>query len=133
MSNNFYKIRPYQETDKSFIMASFLRGVYYGNPFYTMTPKDAFMTNYKRVGESFIANCDIKIACLADDDDIILSYIILSKDNHTLHWCFTKKAWRQQGLAKALMPKKVNTYTHFTELGSKLKHKLNAIFNPFSL
>lgn len=132
MSNKFFIVREYKPEDKNFVMASFLRGVYYGNPFYNMTPKDDFMNNYKHVGEALIANASIKVACLPDDIDIILGYCITSKDAHTLHWCFVKSAWRKSGIAKALLSTDIHTFTHFSELGLSLKHKLNkAIFNPF--
>lgn len=131
MNSNHFTIRDYKPFDKNFIMASFLRGVYYGNKFYGMTPKDDFMNNYKHVGESLIANAKIRVACLPDDPDVILGYCITSSSDEIIHWCFVKTAWRRQGILKAMLPNTVTTNTHFTELSLTLRHKMKLTFNPF--
>lgn len=132
--NKHYDIRDYVEGDKNFIMATFMRGIYYGDSWFSLIPKDIFMGNYKAVGEALIASPRniIKVACLKDDADIILGYSILSKDFTTLHFVFVKSAWRNQGIGKSLIPATTNTITHLTTLGRKLMIKLkDAIFNPF--
>lgn len=133
MNNNHFVVRSYKSEDKNFIMASFLRGVYYGNSFYNMTPKDDFMNNYKHVGESLINNAKIRVACLPDDQDVILGYCITSVSDEIIHWCFVKTAWRRQGILKAMLPITVTTSSHFTELSLTLRHKLKLTFNPFKM
>lgn len=132
MSSNLYTIRAYKDEDKNFILATFLRGLYYGNEFYNLIPKPVFMSNYDRVGDALIKNATIKIACLTDDPDVILGYSILSKDGRVLHWCFVKSSFRQQGIAKSLVPYNFTNFTHFTSLGLILAKKFNNLtFNPF--
>lgn len=131
-----YDIRDMKPEDKNFILATFLRGLYYGDSWFSLISKDAFMTNYKKVGE-FLLNHEkvtIKIACLKEDPDVILGYSILSTDFSTVHWVFVKKAWREKGIAKSILPNHPTEVTHLTTLGKSLLPKINnPTFNPFKL
>lgn len=129
-----YNIRPYKEADKNFILASFLKGLYYGNKYYNMIDKRIFMDNYKIVANGLLTspNVTIKVACLPEDSDVILGYSILSKDNKRIVWVFIKTVWRRKGLGKSLIPVNPESYMHFTDVGLELVKKLpNCIFNPF--
>lgn len=137
MSNDvkeLYEIRIYEPTDFNFIMATFLRGLYYGDSWFSLMPKDVFMNVYKQIAEALINKHQVYIACLKEDRDVILGYSILSKDETTIHWVFVKQMWRKQGIGRSLIPQSVNCVTHLTDLGRKLMPKINnCIFNPFNL
>lgn len=129
---SLFEIRDYKPEDKPFIMATFLRGLYYGDSCYSIMPKDLFMNNYKLVTEALLIRHTVKVACLCEDKEVILGYSILSKDFQTIHWCFVKSAFRKQGIAKALLPRHPSYITHLTKLGQSLMHKFeNVAFNPF--
>lgn len=130
------EIRDYKLSDHNFVIASFLKGVYYGNKFYGMIEKNTFMANYKYIAEALITQNVVKMACLKDDPDTILGYSILSKDFTTVHWVFLKKDWRSKfGIFKQLVPMNPVSYSHFTTQGLDIaKHKFpNTTFNPFKL
>lgn len=147
--SDLYYVRDYNpEVDKAFVLATFLRGLYYGNTFFKMIPKDIFMDNYKRVAEALIdgQRSIIKVACLKDDPDTILGYSILSIDFSTIHWVYVKSSetkikgtaekltWRNKGIGKSLVPKYPLAYSHFTDTGLILVKKFdNCIFNPFAI
>lgn len=139
MSDDFvglFHVRDGIESDNNFILATFLRGLYYGDSWFSQIPKDIFMKNYKVIAASLLAspNVIINIACLPDDPDTILGYSVLSSDTQTVHWVYVKSAWRRKGVAKTLVPKHPTTVTHLTELGKELLPKLSgAVFNPFSI
>lgn len=115
-------------------MATFLRGLYYGDTWFSSIPKDVFMDNYKLVIQSLLAKSQVKVACLNEDPDVILGYSVLSPDFQGVHWVFVKAAWRRQGVARSLVPSHPTHVTHLTKLGSQLLNKLNgAIFNPFKI
>lgn len=125
-----------KDGDKNFILATFLRGLYYGDSWFSLIPKQIFMINYKRVAEALVNNdrCAVKIACLKEDQDVILGYSILSTDYQVIHWVFVKNSWRQKGIAKSLLPQYPTAVTHLTKLGQKLLPKFEStIFNPFKL
>lgn len=129
-----FEVRDYKPEDKNFIMATFLRGLYYGDSWFSQIPKDIFMDNYKLFVENLVGlpTTTIKVACLKDDADIILGYSILSNDFQTINWVFVKLDWRKQGIARALLPKYPTSVSHLTALGKSLLPKFqNCVFNPF--
>lgn len=126
--------RDYVPSDKSFILATWLRGLRYGNDWFLAIDSTAYFQTYHRVLEQLLAspNSTIKVACLKDDSDVILGYSVYKKNR--LDWLFVKKAWRGIGIAKQLIPQDITVVTHLTTVGrSMLKKSPNIIFNPFSL
>lgn len=150
-----YEIRDAVNSDISFIMATFLRGLYYGESdtdaspqpthvvkLMSLMPKDVFMDNYKKFIQALISSpkTAIRVACLKEDPDVILGYSVLSLDAKTVHWVYVKKGpsedegWRKKGIGRSLVPATVTSVTHLTELGRMLLHKLpNCIYNPFNV
>jgi hypothetical protein len=134
-------VRSYTNLDRNFILATWLRGLYYGDTWYSAIPKAIFMENYHRILERFLAHpsVTIKVACLKEDPEIILGYSVTRLIKHgeadisVLDWIFVKSAWRKIGVAGMLLPSRLNAVTHITKTGlSILKQKLpNVIFNPF--
>lgn len=128
-------IRDYKpESDRSFILATFLRGLYYGDSWFSLIPKNIFMENYHNILKNMFtrSGVNIKIACLKDDNDVILGYSVYHSvpKGIALDWIFTKSAWRNIGVARMLLPKNVVSCTHLTKVGKALKPK-NCDFNPF--
>src|SRR5262249_10235426 len=80
--SGLYNIRDGTDKDYNFILATFLRGLYYGDSWFSLIPKDIFMDNYKIIAQTLIKlpSTVVKIACLPDDPDVILGYSILSSD-----------------------------------------------------
>lgn len=133
--NSLCELRDYREGDKSFVLATFLRGLYYGNEFFKLIPKHIFMDNYKHVAEALVSKNIIKVVCLKEETDVILGYSILSKDFQTIHWIFVKLAWRKKGVCKSMLPQFPVCYTHFTTIGKKLVEEKfkDAVFDPFNV
>ena len=122
--------RPAAETDHSFIFATWLRGLYYGNAFFRQIDKEEFFPVYSRTIQNLIfkPTAEIKIACLKDEPDTILGYSLYEElpPLSILHWVFVKPEWRKVGIAQALMPKEVNTITHIVDSICQLKRKEKA-------
>ena len=145
---NIYEIRTFKESDRAFILATFLRGLYYGNEFFNLIPKHIFMQNYKRVAEALVNSPKniIQVACLKEDADTILGYSILSSDFMTVHWVYVKSSetkiageeekltWRRKGIGKSLLPQFPAYYTHFSTSGLEIAKKFpQCVFNPFEV
>jgi hypothetical protein len=128
------KIREYVPEDRNFILATFLRGMYYGESIYSLMEKRSFMDFYKNIVNQLIdsKNTNILVACLKDDPNTVLGYSVVSLPN-VVHYVFVKKNWRSIGIARDLLPKSVNTVTHLTKAGMAIMKKNNLIFNPFLL
>lgn len=135
-----YSVRDGKESDKNFILSTMLKGLYFGsidkeNPSNTllfgMVPQSIFFDKYKLVAKALVdSGVTMKIACLPEDEDVILGYALYS--DTTLFWVFVKDRWRSRGIATSLVPKTVRYIAHLNILGKSLRHKLpNAEFNPF--
>lgn len=123
-------IRGPKEEDKAFVMATWLRGLYYGNPWFKEIDKNIFMERYHEILTKLLLRetTELAIAVLKDDPDVILGYSVM--DARTLHWVFVKEAWRKMGIAKSIIPKDIDATTHMTIIGKKLKPR-HVKFNPF--
>lgn len=131
-----YDVRDYKDSDKSFVMATFLRGLYHGDTWFSLIPRNIFMDNYKHVIASLVANPTntIKVACLREDPDVIIGYSVLGHNFQTVHWVYVKSAWRKRGIAKSLVPQYPTSFTHLSAVGKSLMSKYpTAVFNPFNL
>jgi hypothetical protein len=139
MSDEFkdlYQIRDAVLEDKNFILATFLRGLYYGDFWYGEIPKDIFMNSYKIIAESLIhsSNVIIKVACDPEAPSVVYGYSILSPDFSIVHWVYVKKIWRMKGIGKSLTPQHPRFATHLSKLGKSLMSKYkDFVFNPFTL
>lgn len=122
------------ESDKAFVLATWLKNLYYSDSWFSLIPKDIFMQNYHTFLERLLDSpgVEVKVACLVEDPDVIIGYVAYT--NTVAHYTFVKKSWRGIGVAKLLMPPKVTAVSHLTALGRKLLPKLpGAVFNPFAI
>lgn len=126
-------IRGGTEVDKNFVYATFLRGLYYGETHFSEIPKQIFMENYHNKIATILENpaTIFIIACLKEDPEVILGYSLISSDLETVYFVFIKKAWRNIGIGKSLVPSSVKAATHLTRVGLSLAKKRNIIYNPF--
>lgn len=129
-----YDIRDGTKEDRNFILATFLRALYYGDSWYSDIPKGIYMNFYNKIIQNLLENpaVIVKIACLKEDSNVILGYSILGDNYDTIHFLYVKSAWRNKGIGMKLIPKYATSVTHLTALGKKLLPKLDsAVFNPF--
>lgn len=129
-------LRDWEEGDRNFVLATMLRGLYYGDTWFREIPKDIFMAKYHEILDRILKapQVSVIVACLREDPDVILGYTILSPNSKgsTMHWVFVKSAWRNIGIAKMLTPKDLTTVTHLTKVGLTLLRKTAGVeFNPF--
>ncbi len=132
--SDLVSIRDYAESDKNFVFSTWLRGLYYGESYFSQVPKGIFMENYHEVIEKTIdpLTVSIKVACLKDEPDVILGYAVLAHFSTHLHYVFVKKAWRNIGIAKSLVPVSIKTVSHLTHVGRAVLQKHpEVVFNPF--
>ena len=108
----------------------------YGNDFFNLIPPSVYYSVYQKVIIALLEPgiSSIKVAALADDDDVILGYSVLTKHASSIHWVFVKDKWRGIGIMKSLVPDTVVQATHITNVGVSLIKKFPQItFNPFLL
>lgn len=128
--------RPAAPEDVNFIFATMLRGLYYGDSWFSRIPKDIFMAHYHKVIEALLVHPSTKVtvACLKDDPEVVLGYSVTGHNDELVHFVYVKSAWRNIGLAKSLVGTTPKAATHLTTVGSSiLKKHPEVIFNPFQL
>lgn len=129
MYQNFV-VRRANDTDLSLIVSTWLHGLYHSNTWFNEIEKDVFWENYRKVIEAILAYSDVNVACLPDEPDVILGYVVYT--GPILHWIFVKKAFRKLGIGKTLLPDNINTITHLTDVGRALKRP-EWQYNPFKI
>jgi len=105
----------------------------YGNEYFKLIEKKAYFETYQRYIELLLnrPGTVVRLAVLSDDQDIALGWSAI--DGAALHYIHVTHEYRNQGIARSLVPCKIDTITHLTRSGmsiwqSKLTH---AVFNPF--
>ncbi len=121
--------------DINFIFSTWLLGIYYGDTIFKEMKKDIFMDHYHKLIETILnaPSTLIRIACLKDDQDVILGYAVMNKNKQTAYFTFVKSAWRKIGLAKMLLGPDVKTVTMLTKLGLGIIKRKGLEFNPFAI
>lgn len=128
---NLVAIRNVNHSDRNFILATWLRGLRYGNEWYQQIESKAYFHIYHQVVNNLLnrPGVTVKVACLKDDPEVILGYSV--SEGTRLHWVQVKSAWRNIGLANSLVSPEITTATHLTRVGKSILIKKNLIFNPF--
>lgn len=127
-------VRDGVEDDTNFVFSTMLIGLYYGGTHFSHMNKSSFMHDYHQVVENLIKSGKLKVSCFKDDPSTILGYALLSEDLYNLHFIFVKKAWRNIGIMKSLVPKESLFCTHLTKVGVSLIKKYPQFsYNPLLL
>lgn len=126
-------VRDGAPSDFPFIMSTWLKGLRFGNSWFSFIPSGIYYKFYSKVIETLLyqERTKVKIACLKDDPDVILGYSVFS--DTSIHWAFVKKAWRKIGIANSIVPNGVATVTHLTDVGKAICKNKGFTFNPFEI
>lgn len=126
-------IRKGEKNDLPFIYATWLKGLRWGNRMFEYIDQELYFKNYQKVVEALLESpgTQINVAVLKEDPAVILGYSVSEGDR--LHWVHVKKAWREIGIAKTLVPPETSSISHVTDVAIKIlsKQKKRIIFNPF--
>lgn len=128
------KLRAMQPNDMSFIYSTFLRGLYYGCAHFKEMKKDAFFVAQETTLLRLMAKpvCNVVIACLSSEPDIILGWTLIEPKNAVLHFIYVKDAWRSKGVAKQMVGlAKISSVTHITKIGNEIRKRKQWDFNPW--
>lgn len=124
-------VRAPEPGDVNFVLSTMLKGLFYGSKFWGEVDQSAFFNNYEPFLKTLMMKSSLRIACLEDDQDVILGWSMYS--GPTLHFMFVKKSYRKLGLAKLLFPDTITSVSHITDSGNSIRKKLNLTFNPFAV
>jgi hypothetical protein len=100
--------------------------------FFSSIDQDTFMREYHGFLEARFkqTDCNIQIACLKDEPDVILGFSVYHGD--CLDFVFVKPDWRRIGIANSLVPENIKMVSGFTRVGDIIRRKRGWNFNPWS-
>lgn len=143
MSSSPWKIRSVSSKDIPFIYSSWLKSYKFGSDSMKNMRSSVFFENYREILDIILTKSEILIACLKEDEDVILGYICY-EPTAIVHYCFIKEAFRNLGIASDLYRltdlhnRYITTvYTHDTKqlktlINNKDKYK-DFLYNPLLL
>lgn len=130
--DSLFSIREGRTTDEAFIYSTWLKGLWVNNEPWCLIDSEVYFPNYSEVIKRLLARSRTFVACLKEDEDVILGYAVF--ENLRLHYAHSKGDWRNCGIQSALFrDQDIQEFSHLTPMGktiwqSKLK---NLKFNPF--
>lgn len=127
-------VREVELPDKAFVMGSWLQGQRYGNAHFEWVDQALFFKGYgDYIHMVFnLPNTRIEVACLEGDHNTICGYIVYG--GPVLHWIFTKRDYRNQGIAKLMCRgKDFRSVSSLTRTGRHLIKKYGLVFDPFNI
>jgi len=131
MSNAKIVIRPCTADDKDIVLATWLRGQYWGSEYWSRMEQDEFFDKYADYVKDLICkpNTMIDVACMADAPTVVLGYI--AYNDQTLYWSYVKRDYRKQGIANLLLKNMdFEKYSGDTRVGHAIAKKKGLRFDP---
>ena len=119
-----FTIRAARDADRNFILASWLHHYKNSSPFAKPILHSVYYKYHHVIVERITTRptTRIRIACLPDDDSVILGYIVIEQmpDKPCIHFAYVKPAFRGNGILTAFLSDlNINPneccYTHRTE------------------
>lgn len=99
-------LRQWRETDVGYVVDTWLKHYHdHGVGMVRGMPRGEFFRRWRSVVVEILKTADVRVACLDDDDDIILGFAVLSTHcgARVLHWVHVREDWRRKGLGAQLL------------------------------
>lgn len=100
-----WKIRDIREGDLPFVFQTWLKSFKTDSHFAHRIRDTVYFPNHHLIVEILLERATTLVACLEDDEDVILGYLTFERDLRgmpVLHYAFVKEAWRRNGVARSL-------------------------------
>lgn len=117
--------------DKNFILATWLKGNRWGNPFFEDQDKDLYFHDYaNHIIKTLLAvGTQVNIACDEAKPGWIVGYAVFKND--TLYWVHIRDGYRRKGIASLLLRSApITTVKGMTRLGWRIVQQKKLIFDP---
>lgn len=125
-------IRPFLETDRNFILSTWLKGQRFGNFYFNEVPQDIYYKEYAAIITRTMAlpGVEIIVACDRADPSWVWGFAVVR--GPALYWVYVKGDYREKGIAKLLLAgREIKTVRAYTRIGRAIAAKHGLIFNPF--
>lgn len=118
------------------IFVKWLQSLRHGNPLFEKIKSDEYYKHYHTFIENLMKKPDslIRLAVLSDDHDVVLGFSASRED--VLDYVQVQRDYRRIGVARALIPAGITTFTHLTKTAMNIwqdnQHYKHLKFNPFA-
>lgn len=129
-------IRPGTPEDHNFVLATMLRAIKYGSDYFRAMDRTSYFKGFStHIRRLLNGPGRLKVASLPGDvgeDDLILGYALLS--SNVLHFIYVKSAFREQGVARALLAdENIKYVSQMTSAGESLRQKKGWAFDAWKV
>lgn len=133
-------IRPFNQSDLSFIFGTWLNSYYYGSRFTEKIKKTIYFDHHHQIIQRIIDHpkTDILVACSDEDQNTIFGYLVAQDYlKPIIHYLYIKGPFQGFGIARELVLESgLNPndcyFTHWTrDTGWVLDKYPEAVYNPY--
>jgi GNAT superfamily N-acetyltransferase len=117
--------------DKNFILATWLKGQYWGSTYFRQIPKDEYFRDYPATIISILSTpgAELLIACDRARPEWIVGFSVLK--GSALYWIHVRKDYRGKGIGRLLLGgHEIKTVKALTKIGRTIAMKKGLTFNP---
>lgn len=119
------------ETDRNFVLATWINGQRYGNPYFKSIEQEAY---FKHFGAHIRKIVDdgrntIGIACSQSDPRWIAGFCV--SRGPELYWIHVRDGFRNRGIAKLMLPQGIRIVKSLTKIGSSIAKRKGFPFDPY--
>jgi GNAT superfamily N-acetyltransferase len=129
-----YPANRFPEQYKNLVLSSWKNTFKGGNQYTRMIDSGSYYAAYHRYITMLLNRPDaiLRFAHLLGSEDTALGWSLM--EGKILHYVYVGFDYRHQGIAKALVPGKVEVFTHMTNAGRKIwvTKMPDVKFNPFA-
>lgn len=96
-----------------------------------------YYETYEPIVKAMIKASDVYVACLREDQDVVVGYLAIERvtDHDIIHFTLVKDLWQKMGVATYLIeaadPRPRAYFTHWTKPIESLINKINYVYQPF--
>jgi hypothetical protein len=94
-------VRPMVETDRSFVLATWLNSYRHGAPATRKLSTDLYYRHHHPLAEAALTRSTVSVACLPDTPNVILGYLIV--EGPVIHFAYVKQAFRRMRVLSQLL------------------------------
>jgi ribosomal protein S18 acetylase RimI-like enzyme len=134
-------IREVTQDDRPLIFATWLRSFKHGSSWPRHIPDRLYFDAHHSVIDALLARSTVRVATPPDEPEVILGWSVVetSPSMSVIHYIYVKPAFRQAGIARALLstlPESIPVYYSHESYTSRLpgiaKHMTRWAFYPYA-
>lgn len=116
------------------ILSKWMRALRYGNDYFKLVDSDSYFLYYNRFIKYLLQQkqTQVRLAVLSDNFDVVLGFAVYRGE--VLDFVHVHKDMRKQGIARALVPDGITTFTHITRTAMNVwsEKRPELKFNPYA-